>query len=478
MKRRHPSLAVLVLGLVLPLLLFTVCGDDNPSTKPGDSGAEHLAGGGRNQGDDPFGGGPDGSGPTRPDFEYPDPGLIPLFYSEIDCGESPGQLVISNQEDWNAWWTAATACYDNGGGVSTGDGDEPSHPRLRDDSIARGPLDRNLATIDRLRSTARRVARTGEVPSGIALGDSGDAEPDTLFPWPGDPPVIDFAQNVVVVIRLAPEDAYGRGVWVTEVITSETGTVVRYQVSSLGDDCFGGRDSIGSFMSSPTIAVMVPRPFNDPVRWEREDIVFDCSWEPDPDQPLAIYYTDADCDLGAGEVVFRDAQTFEAWLDQAFACDQARWGQYDSTIVVPGTGTGPRPRFGDGDRDSVPGDPVPPPPPPSWIGIDVDFTKYAVLILRAGSQTRWGGGVWLDAINTTESGTTIDYTVMEPIGDCPPIETGEILRPTVAIRVLLPIGDSVTWNRRTESIECGWRDGGPDGGTGTGTDSLPPPRPL
>jgi len=66
---------------------------------------------------------------------------------------------------------------------------------------------------------------------------------------------------------------------------------------------------------------------------------------------------------------------------------------------------------------------------------------------------------------------------MEPTGDCPPIESGEVLRPTVAIRVLLPITDPVTWNRRTESIECGWRDGGPGGG-GTGTDSVPTPIPL
>jgi hypothetical protein len=464
------------LGLVLPLLFIPACGDDNPSTKPGSTGTEHLAGGGRNQGDDPFAGGPDGSGPTRPDVEYPDPGFIPLFYSEVDCSESPTQRVITNQENWDAWWTAATACLTNGGGSPGGEGDGSAHPRLRDDSIARRLLDRDMAITDRLRSTARRVARFGGDPSGIAWGDSGEVEPDTLYPWPGEPPVIDFETNVVVVISLESEEGYGRGVWVTDVIASESGTVVRYQVSRLGDDCFVRGDSLGSYMTSPTIAVMVPRPVDEPVRWEREDVVFDCSWEPDPDQPLAIYYTDADCDLGAGEVVIRDGERFEAWLEEAFACDQARWGEYDSTLVDPGTGTEPRPRFGDGGRDSVPGDPVPPPPPPTWIGIDVDFTKYAVLILRTDSQTRWGGGVWLDAINTTEAGTTIDYTVMEPTGDCPPIESGEVVRPTVAIRVPLLITDSVTWNRRTESIECGWRDGGPGGGTGT--DSVSTPRPL
>ena len=476
MMRRHPPPQILVLGLLLSFLVVMACGDDNPSTKPGSTDTEHLAGGGRDQGDDPFSGGPDGSGPTRPDFEYPDPGLMPLFYSEIDCAEAPMQQVITNQEDWIAWWTTATACLDGGGTEPGGGGDEPPRPRLRGDSAARKALDHDLAIVDRLRSTAQRVARSGGNPSGIAWGDSGEVEPDTLYPWPGEPPVIDFEANVVLTISLAPEEGYGRGLWITEIIATGTGTTVRYQVSSLGEDCFIREDSLGSYLSSPTIAVMAPRPIAEPVGWEREDVVFDCSWEPDPNQPLAIYYTDADCDLGPGEVVIRDADRFVAWLEQAMACDQARWGEYDSTLVDPATGTGPRPRFGDGDPDSVPTEPVPPPPPPTWIGIDVDFTKYAVLILRADPQTRWGGGVWLDAINTTVAATTIDYTVMDPAGECPPIENGEVVRPTVAIRVPLPISESVDWNRRTESIDCGWRDGGPGGGTGT--DSLPPPRPL
>lgn len=414
MKRQHLSLATL-LGIVLPLLLTTACGDDS-STKPRDSAAEHLAGGGRDQGDDPFAGGPDGSGPTNPDFEYPDPGFVALFYSESDCSETPGTQVIRSTEEWTAWWADATSCTSVGGD---------------------GTL------------------------------------PDSLNPSPGEQPAVDFETNVVLTIRLAPEQGFGRGVWVSGVASSGSERVVTYQVSRLGEDCFDGRDSLGFGLTSPVIAVMVPRPVDEPVRWDRVDIVFNCSWEPDPNEPVALYYTDADCDLGGGEEVIRDQSRLEEWLEQAFACDQARWGDVDSTMIDPGTGAPPRPRFGLGDRDSFPPEPAPPLPPPSWIGIDVDFTKFAVLILRAGAQTRWGGGVWLDAIRASETGTAIDYTVMEPAGECPPIDGGAILRPTVAIRVPLPVSDPVTWNRRTESIDCGWRDGGP----GTGTEPAPPQHP-
>ena len=304
--------------------------------------------------------------------------------------------MIRSAEDWTAWWAEATGCLDIGGGA---DG----------------------------------------------------TYPDSLNPWPGEPPTVDFATNVVLTIRLAAEQAFGRGVWVSEVVSSSSGTVVTYQVSRLGEDCFEGRDSLGFGLASPVIAVMVPRPVDEPVRWDRVDLVFDCSWEPDPNEPLALYYTDADCDLGENEFVIRDQEQFEEWLERAFACDQTRWGETDSTIIDPGTGTPPRPRFGAGGRDSIPPEPMPPLPPPSWIGIDVDFTKFAVLVLRADPQTRWGGGAWLDAIQGGETGTTIDYTVMEPAGECPPIEEGVVLRPTVAIRVPLPVSDPVTWDRRTRS---------------------------
>ena len=59
----------------------------------------------------------------------------------------------------------------------------------------------------------------------------------------------------------------------------------------------------------------------------------------------------------------------------------------------------------------------------------------------------------------------IDYTVMEPSDGCPPIDGGEALRPTVAIRVPLPLPDPVTWNRHVETIDCRWESDGSAGGT-------------
>jgi hypothetical protein len=470
MMRRFFPLLVVILGLVLPLALIPACSDDDSSTKPSDNGSHRLAGGGRDQGDDPFAGGPEDSGPTRPDFEYPNPGFIPLFYSEIDCQQSPAQKVISNQGEWEAWWAAATACLGTGS-EPPGDGDDPVRPLLRRGSALRGGVKDDLAIIDQLGSTARRAARTAGDPSGVAWADSGVVGPDSLYPYPGEAPVVDFEKNVVLTISLAPEAGIGRGVWVTEVTSTEAGTTVKIQVSRLGDDCFDNPDSLGTNLSSPTIAVLVPRPVSEPVVWETEEVVFDCSWEPDPNAPLALYYTDASCDLGPGEVVIRDADEFKAWVTEALACDQARWYGSDSTTTRPPDGRPKFPhRFGDGDPDSVPGGPPPPPPPPEWVGIDVDFTTHAVLILRAGPQTHWGGGIWLDGIDVKAEGTVISYTVMEPAGACPVVESGQSIQPTVAIRVPLPVTEPVTWNRRVEPIECGWRDGGP--GTGTG------PRPL
>jgi hypothetical protein len=68
----------------------------------------------------------------------------------------------------------------------------------------------------------------------------------------------------------------------------------------------------------------------------------------------------------------------------------------------------------------------------------------------------------------TSGGTVIDYTVMEPSGECPEVEEDWNLQPTVAIRVPLPLTEPVTWNGRTESINCGWAEGDPETGTGSG----------
>jgi hypothetical protein len=446
MARRASNRAGLILAAALSLTLVVSCSDD-PSTRPTDNGPAHLAGGGRDRGDDPFAGGPEGSGPTRPDFDYPDPSIVPLFYSEVDCQNSPSQRLIANETEWQAWWDAANACLGLGGGPNPG----------------RPP----------------------------------DGDPDSIFPEPGGMPPVDFEKDVVLVISLEPDTSFGRGVWVTEVIDSPSGAMVRYQVSRLGDDCWIRPDTGelpgDSPISTPTIAVQIPRPVTEPVAWEREDVVFSCDWEPDPSTPLTLYYTDAECDLGNGETVIRDSDRFESWLSQALQCDQARWCGSDSTMVPPGGG--PMPGW-DGNhggpgmgghhgppengghhcgKDSTDVPTEPPPPPPTWVGIEVDFTTHAVLILRSGPQDRWGGGIWLDGIHVTEAGTVIDYTVTEPSGECPTVEPGIVLQPTVAIRVPLPITEPVTWNRRTEAIDCGWRDGGPMGGTEPGTGGGPRP---
>jgi hypothetical protein len=143
--------------------------------------------------------------------------------------------------------------------------------------------------------------------------------------------------------------------------------------------------------TTPPIAVQIPLPVTEPISWEREDLVFDCSWEPDPATPLTLYYTDVECDLGSGEVVIRDTDRFDAWLSQALACDQTRWYDSDSIRTPDGTSPGRGVRFRGGDRDSVPVDPR---RLPTWIGIDVDFTTHAVLILREirnalGRESGW-----------------------------------------------------------------------------------------
>jgi hypothetical protein len=109
-------------------------------------------------------------------------------------------------------------------------------------------------------------------------------------------------------------------------------------------------------------------------------------------------------------------------------------------------------------------------PPTGWLSPEVDFTTHAVLVLRAPAQTRWGGGVWLSAIEDGSPGTMVDYWVMTPGPDCPVVEGGATLRPTVAIRVQLPVRDPLTFRRNTETVECRWEVpvGDPDGGSGGG----------
>lgn len=424
--------------VLLPLLVLTIvigysCSEDDPSKPSGGGSATHMAGGGRDAGDDPFSGGPEHSGPLNPGFEVPDAEFIPLFYADIDCRNAPGELLITNAEDWQAWWTAAIACLD------------PMYPRGGEPGAGHP-----FAGLGRL---------------AFLRGDSGWVDPDTIPPaYPSEAPEVDFTAHAIAVISLAPDTTQGRGLWVTGIDAGESGSTIRYQVSRLGEDCFrGGIWPEDLLLLSPTIAVLIPGPVAEPVDWAREDIVFDCSWEPDPAEPLCIYYTDADCDLGAAEAVLRDRETFEAWLEQAFECDQARWYGGDSTVIIyPDGRSAPGDSGGTGgDTIIVPVEPLP------WLGIDIDFTTHAVLVLRAGEQTRWGGGIWLDGIETGAAGTVIDYTVMVPSGECPEVEAG-VLNPTVAIRVPLPLPEPVSWDRRVQTIDCRWDSSGAEPGTGTG----------
>jgi len=427
--------------IALACALFAGCSSDNP-TRPDDTSSKRIAGGGRQASDDPFRGGPEDSGPAGSDSilippdSIPYGGLMPLFYSDRDCAAAPGRRVIRNDEEWQAWWTAATEClrYLD----QEGHGPDGMHDGMMDDS------------------TMHDSTMFDSTMHDSIWGDSGIVWPDTLInPYPDAAPVVDFGAYAVVVISLEPDSLFGRSLWVSEVAEGDGGAVVRYQVTTLGDDCLMMLERMSLWAeNSPTVAVQVPLPVSEPVTWERTDEVINCTWEPDPSIPLTVYYTDADCDLGSGETIIRDREGFDAWIHAAFACDSVRWYKYvDTTIVWP---------------DSMgPTDPVP--MGPCWWEPEIDFSTHAVIILRAGVQTRWGGGVWLDKFEGTEAGTVVEYTAMEPADDCPPVDLQPVINPTVAIRVPLPAGDPITWTRQTQVITCDWTDSlriepGSDGG--------------
>jgi hypothetical protein len=88
--------------------------------------------------------------------------------------------------------------------------------------------------------------------------------------------------------------------------------------------------------------------------------------------------------------------------------------------------------------------------------LEVDFSTHAVLVLRASSQGRWGGGIWLNSFDVNASGTTIDYSVMEPSDECSEVEAGKPVRPTAAIRLPLPLNAPINYDRHVESIDCNW----------------------
>ncbi|MBI3873163.1 MAG: hypothetical protein HY304_08830 [candidate division Zixibacteria bacterium] len=403
---------IICAGLVLALVVG--CSDRGP-TKPGTS-YKPLAGGGRLQDDDPFTGGPGESGPNRPPI-IPDSGLVPIFYSDWDCTHTPSQQLIDNQADWAAWWKAANGCLWRGDSSQMGPGPMGVRDSTWMDSII----------IDTVPPCQRC---------------------DTV------PPAVDFGRDVVLAIRVE----YDSGAWcmravsITDVVPSAQGATVRYLVSRLDETCCAM--IVGPMLirgTSPVVAVVASRPVNGKITWERTDTTYTCQWGPDPNEPLTLYYTDAACDLGPGETIITDHDRFEAWIQSALGCDSARWHDHwrkppDSTQVPGDSGW------------SDPGRPIEPIPMlPWWGGFDVDFSTHAVLILRSGNTTHWGGGIWLNKITRGEAGTVIDYTVMQPGDYCPVVDPDlGTVNPTAAIRVLLPLTPPVTWNRHSEIIDCNW----------------------
>jgi len=418
----------LLFVLVPALLLAAGCSDTGP-TEP-DNHRAPLAGGGRLQSDDPFKGGPEDSGPGDPDFE-PYSGLVPLFYSDIDCAGSPTQRIIGDADEWKTWWEAANSCLWRG----------PMGPDSPDGS--HGPIIRYSVWID-----------SGTVDSFIVDTVVIDTVIIDTVPCGRcipDPPEVDFARHVVVVISLEPDSGSGCGryVSVTDIDGTGNGTTVRYEVLQLTEDCCAMmmRPYV-SPSNSPTVAVLAPRPFMEPVTWERSDLKQDCKWEPDPTVPQVLYYTDASCELGSGETILGDSARLAEWVKTALACDSLRWSD---RWIDPGDSTDP------GGGGNVGRDSVGPSTPPLWSGFTVDFSTHAVVILRAGETSRWGGGIWLDNVKSTADGTVIDYSVMIPGDSCPLVGEGlSNVNPTVAIQVPLPLTLPLVWNRDVETIDCNW----------------------
>ncbi|MFN0149232.1 MAG: hypothetical protein ACKVU1_00805 [bacterium] len=453
---------ILCVAAAIALLALAIagCGSDNPGSPPVDD-TTRLAGGGREASDDPFVGGSDDSGLVPPG-DMPDfvGGLIPVFYSVRNCEGVAFERVITDSDTWVAWWTAATACDD----FAPDPEDDPPPPTLALGEFRAG--DDDSLPDD-------RPPDDPTFPPGDPA-DTGWVEPDTGWtdpgypgdPWAGGPPQIDFTRYVIVVIGLDTAPGWGRSLQVTEASLVAGVATVRYQVATLGEDC---RDLLmGPFIpesieTSPVIAVLVEKPFDLAPVFARSDTVWNCTWAPDPNEPLTIYYSDTECALGDDEQVFTDAARWESWLATATACDIDRWN--DDT----------KPPLPDGvDGDDAEGGVEPGVPPTLWIGVDVDFTTHAVIVLRSVTQSRWGGGIWLNAIDKSGAGTRIDYSVMQPSDDCPPIEGDFSMRPTVAIRVPLPLASPVTFTRNVETIDCRWDGVEPvdgddaDGGIGSG----------
>ncbi len=405
---------------ILTIALLICAGCDGSSPIGSHQTTRPLAGGGRLESDDPFNGGPGGSGPKTDDstgiWPPDDPGypfIDVLLSVDLDCTETPQREVIRDSAAWRAWWDSHNAClWRDCWQDSSGDG---------------------------------------------TIGDT--IHPDTG--WHNnckvEPPVVDFEHETVVAISVEYDSGSScmRSVWVTDIQSGASGTTITYDVTRLDSTCcMMIMAPMLARGTSPVIAVRVPHVISGEPAWVRRDTAYTCTWEPDPDEPLVLYYTDATCNLGGDEQAIIDSTRWAEWFHQTWACDSARWNYGrdsngvtwpgDSTIIIfPG-------------EDSVKPEPFPDPSYPYWIP-NVDFSTHAILILRAGDQARWGGGIWLNDIARNGAGTTIDYTVVQPAEDCPPVEYFDSsVNPTVAIRVPLPIDPPVTWNRQIESIKCDW----------------------
>jgi hypothetical protein len=442
-------------SLLVVAAVVTAC--DNGPTGPRDGPpAEFLAGGGRAADLDGFVGGLGDSGPATPEDQpgvpEPYPWFPVTFYSETNCFGEPFESVIDSEAAWEAWLTTATSCA----------GDLPT-PRA-DGTVG--------------------VAAQYEpdLPPPPDRPTEPPVDPSEPPDWGG--PVLDFETSVVVVIGLEDAVGWGRSVQIADVSTTGNLTHIRFEASTPGEDCWAllmGPYDPAQVTTAPVVAVIVPRPVGEVLAFERTDTVWHCIIEPDPTIPLTLYYTDGPCDLGADEAVIRSADVWEAWIGAAADCDFARWGSGVEPDLPPGVdGGGSSPGGGGGTGGGVIEPGIPIDPPTGWLSPDVDFATHAVLILRAPAQTRWGGGVWLSAIEEGSPGTTIDYWVITPGPDCPAVEGGATLRPTVAIRVPLPIHDPVRFERNTEVVECRWEvpvdgpGGGGGGSVGGGGDTATP----
>lgn len=400
-----------VIAIIL-LLVASAC--DNTGPTKSNNSDRPLAGGGRFANDDPAEGYPDSSGIEYPVI-YPGDGVYPIYSSHIDCENSPGNRIIEDSAGWKAWWDVTTGCQWRGG--------------MGPD----GTMDSNW------------------VPGDTSNPCGGRCETD--------PPYVDFEQFVVAAIKIEYDSGSFcyRSVWVTDIQEVEGNTTIYYEVSKLDQTCC---DMIMAMFipmgTSPVEAVLIQRPLAGQVAWVRTNTTQDCQG-PDPNEPMTLHYTDAPCALGNGEEVITDSAAWDAWFHTAWACDSARFGYfpYDDPMRWDSSWIGPN------------GDTVPPWPdstiynPYPWWGAPyVDFSTHAVIILRSGEQTHWGGGIWLDDIDRSSGGTTFDYTVMLPSDDCPHMGDMGMMsmtsNPTVAIRVPLPIDPPVIWHRQHESINCDW----------------------